>query len=99
MKKLILAISVITLIASCERSKKGHWTKSDKEQAKKDFKSGMKTSPIYSMLSEKQANDFCDCVIDKLEQKYESPKSLDKNSMNTKEMENLGMECAGTIIK
>lgn len=98
MKKLILVFCVITLVASCERSTKGHWTKSDKENARKEIKKGLNTNSVASsMFTEKQIEQFCDCAIGKLEKKYNSFKDADNSSSS--EVEKVGEECAYELLK
>jgi len=77
MKKMILAVSIIALISSCERSRKGHWTDSDKNAAKKDCKSGAKDlSEMEKGLFD--VNKFCDCAVDKIEKEYDNYNKADK---------------------
>jgi len=93
MKKMILALCIISLISSCERSRKGHWTDSDKNKFNNECQ-----KELRSVIDDKSIRKrFCDCTLEKVEDKYDSYNDLDKRG--TEEAgEKLGRECATSMI-
>ena len=86
LKNLLLPVFVLFLLCSCEQSKKGAWTKSDKNKCVSDILTGMKKDESFKMAKELFKIDekkFATCMCDRVEKDYESysiaDKSLDAN--------------------
>ncbi|MAO32632.1 MAG: hypothetical protein CL824_03915 [Crocinitomicaceae bacterium] len=87
MKKGLLTIGVFAFLAigmvSCESSKKGAWTDSDKEAARDEIKGDITDKAVQ------------DCIISSLEKEYDSyyDANSDESEKNTEKLTNLMMDC------
>ena len=86
MKKGLLSIGLFAFLAlgmvSCESSKKGAWTDSDKEAARDQIKGDITDKVVQ------------DCIISSLEKEYESYYAANsEESGNVEKLEALMMDC------
>lgn len=85
------------LLISCETSKKGKWTSSEKEKARKEIEKGLKeagsSETIFMNADIKKR--FLDCSIEKLEKKYSSFAEADNDVEGCKQ---IGAECALSVV-
>jgi len=72
---LIILFAFTFLIVACEQSKKGSWTKSDKDKCVSDGVDEMKTDENFKMMKSLFKIDdrsFAKCMCDNLEKTYSS---------------------------
>jgi len=87
MKKGLLTIGVFAFLAlgmvSCESSKKGAWTDSDKEAVRDQIKGDITDKAVQ------------DCIISSMEKEYESfyDANSDESKKNVEKLEALMMDC------
>jgi hypothetical protein len=100
-KILFLSVILTCILSSCEQSKKGAWTKTDKEKCQSELMKGMKKTKEYAELKTMfkiEDDQFSKCFCDKIEGRYESFWVYDlKNNMETKKKEatELFLSCMG----
>jgi CRISPR/Cas system-associated protein Csx1 len=94
------------ILSSCEQSKKGAWTVSDKVKCQKDILTVMQTKKeefeIMKKMFQFNELDFSECVCKKLENKYESlivANSKLEVVMSSREGEELVLPCMGNAEK
>jgi hypothetical protein len=98
---LLLPVFVLFLFCSCEQSKKGAWTKGDKNKCVNDGMSNMDKDADFKMAKELFKIDekkFATCICDKLEKDYESYSIADKsleNTLNQEKAIDLFKSCLG----
>ena len=102
---LFLSIILYFTLCSCEQSKKGDWTKADKEKCRSELIKGMKKTKEFVELKTNfnlDDDELSKCFCDKIESRYESFWVYDlKNDMDTKEKEGteLFLSCMGKDLK
>ncbi len=89
--------AAILIGCSSENSKKGKWTSSDKEKARKSIEVGLKNAGAAEVFftNEDIKKSFLDCSIEKLEKQYSSFSEADKD---VKGCEQIGAECALSLF-
>lgn len=86
MKKIVLIFSIALVIVAC-KSKKGSWTSSDKEKARKDVEKYTSSLDILGKNKELCFN----CYMNALEKKYEN---IDSASKDVAGRDQILMDCA-----
>lgn len=78
MKKLFFALIIISLITSCQRSRKGHWTKSDREKACEDCMDRQDLEPSFDLqnveMNKYNKRERCEKWVNDLEVDYNNYK-------------------------
>tara|TARA_B100001758_G_C18276838_1_gene539430 strand:- start:395 stop:670 length:276 start_codon:yes stop_codon:yes gene_type:complete len=88
MKKGLLSIGIFAFLAlgmvSCESSKKGAWTDSDKETARVELKEGG--------ISDKKIQD---CIVSSMEKEYDSfyDANSDESEKNKEKLKSIINDC------
>jgi len=91
MKKVFIAVAAIALLASCDSSKKGAWSKEEKDKASAEMK---KIESSLDALGDKK-QQYIDCYLGKIEDNYNN---FDEANKDQKGCEKLAMECANDVI-
>ena len=86
MKKIFLILSVALVIIAC-KSKKGSWTSTDKEKARKDVEKYTSSLEILGKNKELCFN----CYLSAIEKKYENN---DSSSKDVAGRDQILMDCA-----
>jgi hypothetical protein len=79
MKKLLLLITVCVFLVSCKMVAKGaarYWTK----KQIKEFVADCKTH-AGKLVSEEKAEQFCDCAVDEVAEKYQNYEDVQKTGI------------------
>ena len=80
--RILLTTFLILVFCSCQnKSVKGAWTLEDKQKAKEEMIAGFKKNGSDQVIGNKVIVDFCDCVIENLEDHYDNPEEADKDQM------------------
>jgi len=93
MKKLFFLALAVAILGSCMVSKKGKWTNSEKEKARKEL--SKVDAEIRETLGE-QTDDFFDCYMEKIMNNYANFKEANEDFEGC---ENLALECAEAVLK
>jgi hypothetical protein len=80
--RTLIAFSLLFFLYGCQNeSVKGKWTPDDKQKAKQEMIAGFKKNGSDKIIGNKVIEEFCDCVIENLEDHYDNPKEADKDQM------------------
>lgn len=88
MKKVLAAGIIVLALFSCDAGSMKGWSSGDKDAFMKECVSGSKKS---AGMSDAQANEYCNCVMSKLEIKYPDP--LDVTKVTDAEMNSFADSC------
>jgi hypothetical protein len=74
-------LSALLLFSCQQKSEKGNWTDEDKQKAKDELMAGLNSSPGAEAIAIQLKEEFCDCVVDKIEVHYTNPDEANKDKM------------------
>ncbi len=100
-KILFFSLISILLLNSCEQSKIGFWTQSDKEACVADALRAIKDDENFKLIKtfvKFNDKEFGVCICEKLEDKYESFAEADskaENEMSEEQMKEFFTSCLG----
>ena len=92
-EETIFFVLAVAILGSCMVPKKGKWTNSEKEKARKEL--SKVDAEIRETLGE-QTDDFFDCYMEKIMSNYANFKEANEDFEGC---ENLALECAEAVLK